>query len=71
MIKPLVVNLDLIKQLRNQKEISIEEMSKVMGYKGYQGYYYKESGSRKMSAEDIAKISLILSVPISELFFEQ
>ena len=70
MIKQLVVNLDLIKQLRNQKHISIEEMSKFMGYKGYQGYYYKENGVRKMSADDIARISVILAVPISELFFE-
>lgn len=70
MKKPLVVNLDLIKQKRSQRDISIEEMSKFMGYKGYQGYYYKENGIRKMSADDIAKISAILSIPINELFFE-
>ncbi|MFF5994828.1 helix-turn-helix domain-containing protein [Lysinibacillus sp. KU-BSD001] len=70
MKKPMVVNLDLIKQLRSQNDISIEEMSKIMGYKGYQGYYYKESGIRKMSADDIAKISVILNVSINELFFE-
>lgn len=71
MEKQLVVNLDLIKSLRTQKNISIEEMSKLMGYKGYQGYYYKENGSRKMSADDVAKISVLLEVPINELFFEQ
>lgn len=70
MLKHKVVNLDLIKQLRHKRDISIEEMSKIMGYKGYQGYYYKENGSRKMSADDIAKISVILAVPINELFFE-
>lgn len=70
MKKTLVVNLELIKQKRSQKDISIEEMSKFMGHKGYQGYYYKENGIRKMSADDIAKISVILSVPINELFFE-
>lgn len=69
MLNHLIVNLELIKTLRNQKNISIEEMSKLMGYKGYQGYYYKENGTRKMSAEDVAKISVILKVPISELFF--
>lgn len=71
MEKQLVVNLDLIKNLRMQKNISIEEMSKLMGYKGYQGYYYKENGARKMSADDIAKISILLDVPINELFFEK
>lgn len=70
MIKSMVVNLEMIKQLRNKKDISIEQMSKFMGYKGYQGYYYKENGIRKMSADDIAKISVILAVPINELFFE-
>lgn len=71
LIKHPVVDLNLIKQIRNQKNISIEEMSTAMGYKGYQGYYYKENGVRKMSAEDIAKISSILAVPIDKLFFEQ
>lgn len=67
----LVVNLDLIKRLRIKKNISIEQMSKLMGYKGYQGYYYKENGSRKMSADDIAKISILLGVPINDLFLEK
>ncbi|MFL0507405.1 helix-turn-helix domain-containing protein [Ureibacillus sp. 179-F W5.1 NHS] len=70
MVKHSVVNLALIKSLRTDKNISVEEMSKRMGYQGYQGYYYKENGSRKMSADDIAKISVILDVPINELFFE-
>ena len=70
MVQAMVVNLDLIKRLRNEKDISVEQMSKLMGYKGYQGYYYKENGIRKMSADDIAKISAILSVSISELFSE-
>lgn len=71
MAKRLVVNLDGIKQLRIDKDISVEEMSKLMGYKGYQGYYYKENGVRKLSADDVAKISVILEVPINELFFEE
>lgn len=70
MEKQLVVNLDLIKRLRIKKNISIEQMSKLMGYKGYQGYYYKENGSRKMSADDIAKISILLGVPINDLFLK-
>ncbi|WP_404427271.1 helix-turn-helix domain-containing protein [Ureibacillus chungkukjangi] len=70
MVKHSVVNLALIKCLRIDKNISVEEMSKMMGYQGYQGYYYKENGTRKMSADDIAKISVILEVPINELFFE-
>lgn len=63
------VNLDLLKELRIEKGYSVEEMSKMMGFESYQGYYYKESGARKMGADDIAKAAEILEVPIQMLFF--
>ncbi|MTD30193.1 helix-turn-helix transcriptional regulator [Planomicrobium sp. YIM 101495] len=66
-----VVNLELIKELRIERGLSIEEMSKLLGYEGYQAYYYKEKGIRKMSAEDIAKIAYVLKTPIKKLFFEE
>ncbi|MFG3611278.1 helix-turn-helix domain-containing protein [Rummeliibacillus stabekisii] len=62
------VNLSYIKELREDKQITIEQMSKNLGYLGYQGYYYKERGIRKMSAEDIAMISLTLGVSIESLY---
>lgn len=65
-----VVNLPLIRELRMEKAISTEEMSIRLGYEGYQAYYYKERGIRKMSAEDIARISKILNISIGKLFFE-
>ncbi|MGE6368341.1 helix-turn-helix domain-containing protein [Planococcus kocurii] len=68
MTKKEVLNLELIKKLRCKKGITIERMSKILGYEVYQAYYYKEKGSRKMSAEDIAKIAYILKVPIEKLF---
>ena len=66
-----VVNLELIRNLRNDKEISVSEMSVMLGYEGYQAYYYKERGIRKMSAEDIAGIAKFLQVPINTLFLEE
>lgn len=63
------VNLNLLKELRIEKGYSVEEMSKMMGFESYQGYYYKESGARKMGADDIAKAAEILEVPIQMLFF--
>lgn len=66
-----VVNLQLIRNLRIKKEITIEGMSLLLGYEGYQAYYYKEKGSRKMSAEDIGKIAYVLDVPIKDLFFAE
>lgn len=64
------VNLGYIKKLRLDNDISIEEMSLRLGYEGYQAYYYKERGIRKMSAEDVAGIAKILSVKVDDLFFE-
>lgn len=66
----MVINLNLIKEVRNSKGYSIEEMSKLLGYEGYQAYYYKERGIRNMSVEDISKIATILKVPIEKLFFK-
>lgn len=43
-------------------------MSVQLGYEGYQGYYSKEPGIRKMSVEDIANISKVLNVPTEQLF---
>lgn len=70
MDKNVVINLNLIKEVRTSIGVSIEEMSKLLGYEGYQAYYYKERGIRNMSVEDIAKIATILKVPIEKLFFE-
>lgn len=65
------VNLNYIKELRINRGISIEEMSLKLGYEGYQAYYYKERGIRKMSAEDVAGIAKILSVTVDELFLKK
>lgn len=65
-----VVNLPFIRGMRIEKDISTAEMSIQLGYEGYQAYYYKERGIRKMSAEDIARIAAILNVPIGKLFLK-
>lgn len=62
------VNLQYIKEVRMKKKYSIKEMSIFLGYEGYQAYYYKEKGHRKLSAEDIALIAAIFNVSIESLF---
>lgn len=71
MIEREVVNLGFIRETRIKQGKSIEEMAVSLGYEGYQAYYYKERGIRKMSAEDIAKISYVLDVPMEKLFFKE
>lgn len=66
-----IVNLELIQKLRKEKDISVEEMSLLLGFEGYQGYYYKERGIRKLTADEISKIATVLGVPIGSLFFKQ
>lgn len=63
------VNTNRIKEIRKQKGISIEQMSKKMGFNSYQGYYKKEVGLRQFSANDISKICLILDVNYEDIFF--
>ncbi|QNR07762.1 helix-turn-helix transcriptional regulator [Macrococcoides canis] len=63
------VNINKIKGVRESLGISIEEMSKRMGFASYQGYYKKEAGLRQFSATDVSKISVILDIPISDIFF--
>lgn len=66
-----IVNLELIQKLRKEKDISVEEMSLRLGFEGYQGYYYKERGIRKLTADEVSKIATILGVPIGSLFSKQ
>lgn len=66
-----VVNIDLIKKEREKQNLSFEQMSKLMGYKGSNAYFRKENGDRRFSVEDITKISSILDIPIQSIFFNK
>ncbi|WP_165982068.1 helix-turn-helix transcriptional regulator [Macrococcoides canis] len=65
-----LVNVNKIKEVRENLGISIEEMSKKMGFASYQGYYKKEVGLRQFSATDISKISAILKLSYDDIFFD-
>ncbi|MEM5637577.1 helix-turn-helix transcriptional regulator [Bacillus toyonensis] len=45
------VNLKKIKDLRKEQQITLEEMSKILGYDSPNGYHYIEKGRSKFSAE--------------------
>lgn len=63
-----VIDVEIIKKRREEKGISIKKMSELFGLKSYQGYYYKESGVRNWSAEDIYRLSKILDLNYNEIF---
>jgi transcriptional regulator with XRE-family HTH domain len=70
-VKELKVNLTKIKALRKKNSISLEEMSRKLGYESINGYYYLEIGRSKFPAETLAKTAVILNVDLNELFFVQ
>jgi transcriptional regulator with XRE-family HTH domain len=65
----LKVDLKKLKLLRKNC-MSLEEMSTRLGYESPNGYYYLESGRSKMTADVLAKVSVILDVPIQDLFID-
>lgn len=64
------VDLEKIKGLRKEAQMSLEEMSLKLGYRSPNGYYYLETGRSKMSADMLAHVADILNVPIEKLFIE-
>lgn len=63
------VDLEKIRLHRKANGLSLEDMSKLLGYESPNGYYYLESGRGKFPAEALAKVADKFSVPIDELFF--
>lgn len=64
------VDLEKIKKLRKEANISLEKMAELLGYESPNGYYYLETGRVKFPADKLAVVSEILNVPIDQLFFE-
>jgi transcriptional regulator with XRE-family HTH domain len=66
----LKVDIEKIKMLRKNANISLEKMSELLGYDSINGYYYLETGRIKFPADRLALVSKILNTPIEKLFFE-
>ncbi len=65
------VDLEKIKFLRKDADLSLEDMANFLGYESLNGYYYLEIGRGKFSAENLAKVADKFKVPIAELFTEE
>jgi len=66
-----MIDLKKIKRLREEKGLSIEEISKHLGFKTYQGYYKLERGIRRIRVDHLIKLSKILNVDIKDLILEE
>lgn len=69
-LKNIKVDIEKIKTLRKNANISIEKMSETLGYDSLNGYYYLETGRIKFPAEKLAMVAKVLGVPYDSLFFE-
>ena len=62
------VNLTLIKEKRQEKGFSIDEMAKFLGLTNGSMYWKRENGDYRFKAEEIMQLSEILGVPFDRLF---
>lgn len=63
------VNLEKIKNLRNQRKLSQGDMAELIGLNNLYPYHRKESGAQSFTAEEIHAIATLFNKPI-EYFFE-
>ncbi len=61
------VNLNKIKQLRTEHGFTHAEVSKYLGFKSQQGYFYKENGIRDFSAVELGKVAALFGVTADDL----
>lgn len=69
-MKNIKVDLEKIKRLRKEANISLEKMSELLGYDSPNGYYYLETGRIKFPADKLAIVANALKIPIDQLFFD-
>lgn len=62
------VNLELLKKLRKDNNLSQEEVSLKLGYKTKLGYHYIETGRCNLKAEQMLILSELYNVPIGYFF---
>lgn len=62
------LDLELIRQRRKDKKITLEKMATSLGYKSATGYYYVESGRCNFKPNHIPIIAEKLELGIDELF---
>lgn len=61
------INIELIEQLRKERELPMYKIAEMIGYKSEAAYQHKVKGRRKFTIEDLVKISLILKVDLIKL----
>ena len=66
-LKKVKINLNLLKELRNKKKLSLNKISSEIGYKTPAGYWLIEKGQRKISIEILYRLSKLYQLEIEDL----
>ncbi|OQA48387.1 MAG: Helix-turn-helix domain protein [Firmicutes bacterium ADurb.Bin300] len=61
---------DKLKQIRGEKNISVDKMVEILGLETRAAYYKKELGNVRFSLNDARKISEFLNMSIEDIFFD-
>ena len=67
----MTTNLAAIAELRAQAKLSISDVAMVLGYKTPTGYWLLEHGERKVSVENLYKLSQLYDVTMEQLLSDQ
>jgi len=59
-----------LREIRKKKNIKVKEISDTLGLKTEAAYYKKETGNVPFTLEEGRKVSILLGMPIEDIFFE-
>lgn len=65
-----VVNLELIKNKRKAKHLTLENMAMVLELNSRASYYYKEIGRSPFKDYEIAKVVPLLGISFNDFFIK-
>ena len=60
--------LERLKELREEKNIAVTQMSEILGYKTPSAYWKKENGMREINIVEAKKIAETLGSTVDEIF---
>lgn len=61
--------LERLKELREKKNITVTQMSEMLGYKTAAAYWKKENGMSNINIAEAGKIAEILGCTVDDIFF--
>ena len=62
------INLKLIKEKREDKKLTLEEMASVLGLSGKSDYFKRENGTTKFKSTELPILSAKLGIPLASFF---